>query len=122
MENEPRVIDDVKLVLNYEQLLSRAIDRCMYYRCKTDNQANFFINSVRALISIMVDMPGKPIHSELMPFHNEHLKTDKIFGGVERYGATFEKACEILAKYRILFRGASYEVGEPIESKKEKDE
>jgi len=114
--DELGIIDDVKMVLNYEHLLSRAVDRCLYFRCTATLQdSDRFAASVNALVSAMVDMPGKPLRSEIKEFVKQLKNVSDGVYNLAFFTSVFEKATEILANHKLLFKTSSYQVGSPID-------
>lgn len=112
MENDPfgniESVSEVKMFLNYENLLSRAVDRCLFHRCNAVENPACFCASVQALVSAMVDLPGKPLRSEIKTFISELKKDGSI---VDVHTLIFEKCTEILSGYGLLFKTSNISIG-----------
>jgi len=105
-------IEEIKGELNYENLLSRAVDRCLFYR--TTDPYGQFLDSVKALETALVNLPGKKLRDEMDSFlqtiqgYKEFKRNDE---GIEIFSTVFKKITDILAKHSMLFRSTIVEVG-----------
>lgn len=108
-------VEDFRGNLNYEQLLARAIDRCLYFR--TVDPYGTFFQSVVSLGMSLVDMPGRAIKGDYARFIQEHgydrylvyvgsgCKTEVL----PVYDAMFQEITRILQKHHMLFRSQMIE-------------
>ena len=108
-DHNVREVEDFKGNLNYEQLLARAIDRCLYFRV-TDPYSEYF-QSVSALALSLVDMPSKPMRRDLNLFiETNHYERVLGFMPSNRtealvdYDIIFQEITRILQKHHMLFR------------------
>jgi len=112
MEEKIIEIDSIKADLNYEQLLGRAIDRVLFN--KTTRNTKEYTLSVRALYLALVDLPGKPLRTEMekkvkdMEFQWEREGLTEPC--IERYDKVFQEITKTLAKHKMLFRSTPIEV------------
>ena len=112
MEEKIIEIDNIKAYLNYEQLLCRAIDRVLFNRT-TRNTMEYTL-SVKALYLSLVDLPSKPLRTEMEKIVNdmgfkwekEGLANDSI----ERYDAVLQHITKTLADHKMLFKSTPIEV------------
>ena len=97
--------------LNYEDLLGRAVDRCLHYRAVDPDYKFHF--SVHALVSAMVDIPGKPLRTEVKQYAEAMYISGegKPDSSTDRYMLIFEKATDVLAKHGMLFKSTTVDVG-----------
>lgn len=94
--------------LSYEQILGRAVDRALSARAH--NEPIDFISAVKALSIAVVDLPGKPMKTEITAA--KILIVDRNEGTVtDRYDLFFEEIVKILSKYKLLFKAVVLEVG-----------
>ena len=102
-------IEEFKGNLNYENLLARAVDRTLFSRASGDLKA--FGNSVYALQMALVDMPGKPLRSEIDVFLKDKKESDLVFYSVDLHflESMFKEVTRILSKYHLLFRSTILE-------------
>jgi len=96
--------------MNYEQLLSRAVDRCLHYRCVAIEHSSDYIFSVQALSMSLVDIRGKPMKSDLEKAKPVIMNTPNTTV-IERYDCLFQEITSILAKHKMLFKSVLVEVG-----------
>ena len=102
-------VEDFKGNLNYEQLLARAIDRCLYFRVAAPYSEYF--QSVSALALSLVDMPSKSMRSDLNTFIEEK-QYERVLGfmptnrteALVDYDIIFQEITRILQKHHMLFR------------------
>ena len=98
--------------LNYEQLLARAVDRCLYSRSKANSATSGdYYSSVQALYISLVDLKGKPLRSEIEKVKDKILNDADVLQMTDRYDNLYKAITEILAKYKMLFRSVIVEVG-----------
>jgi len=103
--------------LNYEQLIARAVDRCLFTRSKGEISSRDFIPSVIALRLAIVDIPNKPMKSDLLEYIKKNPQKhsvknpDSFETSIDFHERIFEECTNILAKYGMLFRSTSIEVG-----------
>jgi len=93
--------------LSYEQLLGRAVDRCLHYRVVS--KEIFYIDAVQALHLSLVDIGGKPLRSKA----NESWERISLLDCnlVKKYDMLFSEITAILAQYKMLFRSVMVETG-----------
>lgn len=98
--------------LNYEQLIARAVDRCLYARSKANSSTSSeYPNSVKALYMSLVDLKGKPMRSEVEKDKDKILNDTAILQMADRYDNLFMEITRVLAKYKMLFKSVIVEVG-----------
>ena len=110
-----REVEDFKGNLNYEQLLARAIDRCLYFR--TVDPYGTYFQAVISLGMSLVDMPGRNIKSDYDVFieknsYGSYLVYLSRSGATEAlpvYDAMFQEITRILQKHHMLFRSQMIE-------------
>jgi len=111
-QHDVKEVDEFRGNLNYEQLLARAIDRCLYFRA-TDPYGAYY-NAVIALGMSLVDMTGKRIKSDFDLYIKEqhyenYLGFLIVVSGetgktLETYDNIFKEIAKILQKHKMLFR------------------
>ena len=96
--------------LSYEQLLARAVDRCLHYR--VIDPGGMYIQAVQALHLSLVDIGGKkPLRTSAdneekrinIDYHDKNLIT--------RSDVLFSSITKILADNKMLFRSIMLETG-----------
>ena len=98
--------------LNYEQLLARAVDRCLYSRSKANSATSGdYYSAVQALYISLVDLKGKPMHSKIAAVKDKLLNDESVPQMTVRYDNLFMKITEVLAESKMLFRSVMVEVG-----------
>ena len=98
--------------LNYEQLLARAVDRCLYARSKANSStASEYYSAVNALYMSLVDIKGKPMRSDIQLVKDKLLNDKDIIKVTDRYDNLFMAITDVLAKYKMLFKSVIVEVG-----------
>ncbi len=103
-------VDEFRGNLSYEQILARAIDRCLYFRV-VDPYGSFY-ESVIALGLSLVDMTGKRIRSDYDLFISDK-QYDFLLSGdyikekgshLKDFDAILREITKILQKHKMLFR------------------
>jgi len=98
--------------LNYEQLLARAVDRCLYARSRANSAtASEYYSAVQALYISLVDLKGKPLRSDVEKLYDKILNDVNVPQVTLRYDNLFRAITDVLAKYKMLFRSVIVEVG-----------
>jgi hypothetical protein len=98
--------------LNYEQLLARAVDRCLYARSKANSAtASEYYSAVQALYISLVDLRGKPMRTEIEKIYHKTLDDPNVPQVTARYDNLFMAITDELARSKMLFRSVMVEVG-----------
>ena len=99
--------------LNYEQLLARSVDRCLFARAKTSNSnTNEYFSAVQALCVSLVNLKGKPMRDEMLKVKDKLLNdVDNVPNAIARYDNLFMVVTDILARHKMLFKSVMVEVG-----------
>jgi len=109
MEEKIIEVDNIKADLNYEQLLGRAVDRCLFQRI---NSPKGFKLSVEALEMAILDLPGKPLRSELEKYledRPEYPSNGCSPEDIKLYVDVFKEITKILSKNKMLFKSTPLE-------------
>jgi hypothetical protein len=116
MQDSSKYISNTEQIygfLNYEQLLARAVDRCLFTRARASSSfASDYFSAVQALCISLVNLKGKPMRDDLEKVRDKILNNiDEVPDAMKRYDKLFMEVTDILAKYKMLFRSVMVEVG-----------
>jgi len=93
--------------LSYEQLIGRAVDRCLHYRVISKNV--MYIDAVQALHLALVDIPGKSLRTKANEAWEVINCTDEML--LVKYDKLFSAITKILSDHKMLFRSILVETG-----------
>jgi len=93
--------------LSYEQILARAVDRCLHYRVIAKN--TLYIDAVQSLHLSLVDIPGKPLRTKVDAEEEIIRAMDGTM--VVKSDKLFRIITKTLSEYKMLFRSILVETG-----------